>query len=133
MLFLLFAELLTCCDNWINMSAPQIRDVTNEPDLSEDESEYETDEEEETFWESLDMKSHAQNAYRYARMAAVKGGQAAWILASSFIVLGFPLIISMEREAAALEMEAQMRAMPGGGAYAQQGQDGAARSGIPAV
>lgn len=50
-----------------------------------------------------------------------------WVLATSFIVAAFPLIISMEREQTMLEMEKQMQTVP-----APQSPDLAApTSGIP--
>ncbi|GFQ02594.1 mitochondrial import receptor subunit tom9-1 [Phtheirospermum japonicum] len=63
-------------------------------------------------------KSAACDAVYVAKRLMKSTGKAAWIAATTFIVLGIPLIIEMDREAQFAEAELQQAALLGGGASA---------------
>ncbi|KAH6768264.1 translocase of outer membrane 22-V [Perilla frutescens var. frutescens] len=64
-------------------------------------------------------KSAACDAVYVAKRLLRSTGKAAWIAATTFIVLGIPLIIEMDREAQFTEAELQQASLLGGAAPAQ--------------
>ncbi|KAI3459552.1 hypothetical protein Pfo_016215 [Paulownia fortunei] len=64
-------------------------------------------------------KSAACDAAYVAKRLMKSTGKAAWIAATTFIVLGIPLIIEMDREAQLNEAELQQASLLGGAAPAQ--------------
>ncbi|EYU32588.1 hypothetical protein ABFS83_14G029100 [Erythranthe nasuta] len=66
-------------------------------------------------------KSTACDAAYVAKRLLKSTGKAAWIAATTFIVLGIPLIIEMDREAQFNEVELQQASLLGGAAPAHPG------------
>lgn len=64
-------------------------------------------------------KSAACDAAYVAKRLMKSTGKAAWIVATTFIVLGLPLIIEMDREAQLNEAELQQASLLGGAAPSQ--------------
>lgn len=64
-------------------------------------------------------KGAACDAAYVAKRLMKSTGKAAWIAATTFIILGIPLIIEMDREAQLNEAELQQASLLGGAAPAQ--------------
>lgn len=92
----------------------RIQDITDINDVSEAESvdEYDEYEEESYVGRIMDRLAPAERlraAKLYAQWAALKAGKLTWIVATSFLVLAFPLAVSMEREASLIELDKQLK------------------------
>lgn len=66
-------------------------------------------------------KNTACDAVYVAKRLLKSTGKAAWIAATTFIILGIPLIIEMDREAQLNEAELQQASLLGGAAPGQPG------------
>lgn len=88
----------------------KVQEVT----LDDPESEYETDYDSDSpapFLRRLQARAcpSTRTLKVYTASALTKAGSLVWILATSFLVLGFPLAVSMEREASLLELDKQLK------------------------
>eukprot|EP00474_Spongospora_subterranea_P008925 CRZ09383.1 hypothetical protein [Spongospora subterranea] len=99
------------------MASSRVEDVTDRlfVESEEYESEYESEDEADSFLNRIsDSISPSMRTIKtYSSTALMKAGSFAWIAATTFLIVGFPLALSIEREASLMELDKQLKGQGG--------------------